>query len=238
VKHAYDKLKVCLSFVSGLVLVVASGLVIFSTQDAPPSKFHGKVQEFLPEVPGWIREERPIAETEEMRKAVGSILNYDQGVLMHYTRGGTRLMAYVAYWSPGKMNYREVASHTPDVCWIEAGWQRKAMGLTPSLAAIDGRRLPSGEARTFEINGRPEYVWFWHVIGDRTHFYRTGSKPAWHATLFDSFRWGLRQQEEQFFIRISANEPLENLLRDPLLLTILSKLPLSPSRSEADAPKT
>jgi hypothetical protein len=208
------------------VLLIAVGLVVLARTQAPVAHFQGGLRKMLPtSVAEWHAEEKPIAETEEMQKAVGRILNYDEGVFITYTWGTRQVSVYLAYWSPGKMNYREVASHTPDVCWVGAGWNRKNMSIVPRLP-IGETLAPPGEARVFEMQGKEQYVWFWHVIGSSVQSYRTGSKPAWYATVTDVFTRGLKQREEQFFIRISANEPLDNLLADPLLPAILEGLPL------------
>jgi hypothetical protein len=78
-------------------------------------------QEELP--PGWTVEYKPIADTPEMKKAVAELLNYDDAVYAVYSNGTRHLSVYIAYWTPGKMAQRLVAGHTPDVCWVGAGWR-------------------------------------------------------------------------------------------------------------------
>lgn len=211
---------------SGLVLALGVMLALMGARDDESRHFKGGLRKLLSPTPsGWEAKECPMADTEEMRRAVGVILNYDEGILMRYIRGTTRLDVYVAYWSPGKMNYREVASHTPDVCWVAAGWERTAISHLESIT-VGKRKLFEGEARTFVLNGNVEYVWFWHVIDDRVHSYHTGGLPAWYSTFTDIISWGLDQRKEQFFIRISANQPLEALLAEELLPSILDRLPI------------
>lgn len=61
-----------------------------------------------------------------MRKAVGELLNYSQGLHWDYLGpNGQRLSVYLAYWSADKMSSRLVAGHTPDVCWVAGGWKRR-----------------------------------------------------------------------------------------------------------------
>ncbi len=208
-----------------VLLLSAIGLVVYGGRQIAPPRFAGGLEALLPAASaGWVSVPRDIAETEEMRQAVGEILNYTEGVLRDYVRDGRRISVYIAYWSPGRMNYREVASHTPDVCWPAAGWHKTA-AATLSPFTLGEAMIPGGEGRVFRNAAGTEHVWFWHVVGERVHSYGTGYKPAWHAMFTDIFRWGLNQREEQFFIRISSNEPLEQQLAEPVLQQMLAKLP-------------
>ena len=106
------------------LLGIAVGLVVYgSTRPLSPT-FHGRLADLLPPAPpGWTRKEQPIADSPEMRQKVDELLSYDDGIFYVYTSGPLRLSVYVAYWQPGKMSARLVAGHTPDVCWVGAGWK-------------------------------------------------------------------------------------------------------------------
>ncbi len=112
---------------------------------------------------------------------------------------------YAAYWQPGKMSHRLVASHTPDVCWVGGGWRCVIRG-TESLSGPQGSL--EVQHRVFEQGGRVEHVMFCHLVGGRELSYRTGQEPPWHAVFTDIFKHGTRQREEQLFLRISSNRPV------------------------------
>lgn len=209
-----------------LVLGVAIGLVVYGTTRIPAPRFTGSLRELLPPPPpGWTMKEKPIANSPEMQEAVGEILNFDDGVLVDYTNsGGERLSVYIAHWTPGKMSHRLVATHTPDVCWVGSGW-KKAEARPLDSFQIGEVTVPTGENRIFTADGTPEYVWFWHLVGDQSKSYGTGSAPPWHAAITDLFRKGLNQREEQFFIRISSNSPLSLESAHTTLNTVLKKMP-------------
>jgi hypothetical protein len=222
------KLRIILSG-AVLLLLTAIGLVVYGSTRPVERTFHGKLIELLPSAPaGWTRTLRPIADTPEMQKAVGEILNFDDGVFVDYTRGADRLSVYIAYWTPGKMSHRLVAGHTPDVCWVGAGWV--CTERSTASPQVSGLLLHPAETRTFTAQGTTEYVWFWHLVGGQPKSYGTGAKPPWHASLQDMLKKGLNQREEQFFIRLSSAQPLDSPALAPVFETVLRTLPVVSER--------
>lgn len=243
------------------LLVVAIGLVIYGqTRELEPT-FHGKMAELLPPAPlGWSRTEQPIADTPEMRQKVDELLSFDDGVFYIYTSGSLRLSVYVAYWQPGKMSSRLVAGHTPDVCWVGAGWKctkrgeaipvvssaahetpasvtlslrsraRPEVAPSPPLGSVPGPQFPPAEARTFVANDTTEYVWFWHLVDGVPQSYGTGTQPPWHATITDMVQRGFDQRSEQFFIRLSSPQQLSDPALQPMLEAVFRSLPFLATR--------
>ncbi|AOS45900.1 hypothetical protein Verru16b_02991 [Lacunisphaera limnophila] len=226
---------------AGLVLLAGLALVVVGSRPPPERTFKGNVKDLLPkpeEIPGWTVEYLPIADTPEMKAKVSELLNYDDALFAVYTKGPERLSVYIAYWAPGKMSHRLVAGHTPDVCWVRAGWDiveaktwepalgdRKAASgplaqvldrITPLMQATAYRRpttikaenLPPAEYRVMHKGDRTENVAFWHILDGAAKSYGTRGSPPWHAMFTDLFSRSLDQQPEQFFIRISADKLL------------------------------
>ncbi len=196
-----------------VTLIVALGLSVVESHISSPRVFRGKLVELLPqpeEVPGWQIRFRPVADSHEMKKAVADALNYDDGILVDFTAGDLRASIYAAYWTPGKMPHRLVAGHTPDICWVGAGWERQSSRVTS--AAIGAERLGGipMEHRVYRLRDQVEYVVFCHITGGRPMSYGTTGLPPWYAVFGDIFTKGLRQREEQFFVRISSNRPVED----------------------------
>jgi hypothetical protein len=160
---------------------------------------------------GGVRDD-PIAATEEMKKAVGELLNFNDGVFRIYQLPDARLSVYVAWWEAGRMSPRLVATHTPDVCWPGNGWVRDRTAEA-KLGALSGEfgatNFAPGEARVFLMQGKPEYVVFWHKVGDEMLSYKTGFAPPWWAWLDEMWRAGLNLRKEQLFVRISSDKPLQ-----------------------------
>jgi hypothetical protein len=205
----------------------AVSFCVYGAYTVPDPTFRGTLLERLPPAPpGWTRVERPIAETPEIQQAVDEQLNFDDGIFVDYTRGNQRLSVYAAYWTPGRMSRRLVASHTPDVCWVANGWKITASTTLTGLRDREGRVLPPAEARTFLAQGRPEHVWYWHVVGPTVYSYATNSGPPRYAIFVDLWEKGLKQREEQFFIRLSSPRPLDEMGADSPLPAVLGALPL------------
>lgn len=222
---------------SSSLLVAAIGLVIYGSTRPQERTFYGKLLDVLPEAPaGWTRTLRPIADTPEMQKKADELLNFDDGVFVDYSRGSDRLSVYIAYWSPGRMSHRLIAGHTPDVCWVGAGWQCTERGVWSAERGVGSKTAPEdpsstphaphshlfpAESRTFTARGATEHVWFWHIVGGRPISYGPQT-PPWYASLVDMLAKGLDQREEQFFIRLSAPMPLDDPAFAPVRDLILN----------------
>lgn len=184
--------------------------------------------ELLPKtVAGYAVNDEPIATTDEMKRAVGELLNFSDAVYRIYQAPGRRVSVYVAWWEAGKMSPRLVAAHTPDVCWPGVGWTR-APEREKHLEGL-GRELSLGgfapaEMRVFVTRETPEYVVFWHRVGDRMLSYKTGGAPPWWAWLDELWRDGLAGRKSQLFVRVSSDVPLESSWNDPALEPVRSAL--------------
>jgi hypothetical protein len=209
------------------LLVIAVGILAYGAASIPKAKFQQQLRDIYPPPPsGWTLKARPIAESAEMTQAIAELLNFDDGFFADYiSQDGDRISVYMAYWTPGKMSHRLIATHTPDVCWVGSGWRKDAEAKITNLLNNTDTPVPIGESRTFSANGVPEYVWFWHLVGSRSQSYGTGAHPPWHSVFTDILERGINQRAEQFFIRISSNRTLESQMSGEILPTILTRVP-------------
>ena len=177
--------------------------------------------ELLPKtLSGFGVHDEPIAATDEMKRAVGELLNFSDAAYRIYQAPGRRVSVYVAWWETGRMSPRLVAAHTPDVCWPVVGWTRapdREKNLGGLGLALAQEAFAPAEMRVFVASEKPEYVVFWHRVGDRLLSYNTGWAPPWWAWLDELWRDGLAGRKSQLFVRISSDVPLETLWRDPAL---------------------
>jgi hypothetical protein len=204
-----------------LLLLAAAA---FQVMSRPPeaARMHlaraGKLSDLLPANLGvGTTKDEPIAATDEMKKAVGELLNYDDAVFRIYQMSGYRISVYAAWWAPGKMSPRLVAGHTPDVCWPEAGWERDRKDEAIEGASSLPRSFLEGERRVFRLHGKPEYVVFWHKVGGELRSYGNGYAPPWWAFLDEMRRDGLNLRKEQFFVRVSSDVSLDSIWLNPEL---------------------
>jgi hypothetical protein len=218
----------------GGILAAGVGLVLYGElRPLPPGTFTGKVADLLPladEVPGWDVREEPIADTPETKEAVNELLNYTDAAFVSYSRGAERISIYVAYWEPGRMSSRLIASHTPDVCWVGAGWERLEAKMAQRLTGPEGINIAEAELRRMRQRTSEEWVLFWHFSGKERVSYGAAA-PPWSAILTDLAR-GFDQRGEQFFVRISTPHATERLagaspLQAFLVKAAAARLPLA-----------
>ena len=135
----------------------------------------------------------------------------------------TLFSVYIARWAPGQAPVSLVASHTPDACWPGAGWHPQPNPTPQTTLTLAGRSLPRAEYRIFQsANSPPLQVWFWHVYDGRVINYRDPySVPA---LLELALRYGFRREGEQYFIRITSNQPWDQLAQEPVIAEIVAHL--------------
>ncbi len=201
--------RVGLIFTAGVLLAgVAAVIGQRETADGVSIKAFTELLPRANELPGWSASQRPVADTEEMTRAVAELLNYDAGGFVTYTNGDLQISIYAAYWKPSRMSPRLVASHTPDVCWMGNGWVCQSAAFA-ELEVANGQALRVKRRVFADPVGVPQHVLFCHLVGGFPRDYGQFGTPPWYAFLSE-LRWGgLNLREEQLFFRISSNHPFE-----------------------------
>ncbi|MBM3844052.1 MAG: exosortase-associated EpsI family protein [Verrucomicrobia bacterium] len=177
-------------------------------------------------LPGWATRELPLGETETVVEAVRGILNFDSYVYREFKRGAQVFTFYGAYWSAGLMPAQSVASHSPDNCWVLAGWTCLEWRSRAALRGAAAGLGPVEERRFGSPGGEVVHVWYWHLQNGRSSAYGFRGDLLRYASrwLQDGFRQIFTGPPEQFFLRISSPRPLEELAGDPGLEQLLGTL--------------
>ena len=175
---------------------------------------------------GWTVRDLPLGPNEFVAEAAQKILRTDEFVNREYRRGRTIFGIYAAYWGPGKMPIRLVASHTPDRCWTENGWKCQDMRFKQPTA-IGERALQPAEWRRFEDpHGGIAYVLFWHLIEGRASDFgeRFNAIPDPITWWKDAVQQAILGSPEQYFIRVTSNVPFDEIWQDPVVQQVLTGL--------------
>lgn len=182
---------------------------------------------------GWTVVDEPLGATEAANASALKTLNLDDYVFRRYQRGSDSFTVYAAYWAPGRMPTRLVASHTPDRCWTESGMrcvdmrfqERYNIGARPLLPAEYRTFLPAdASADGGRGSARPIHVAYWHTVEGQLYDYgrRFNAVPSpwlwWKDTLAQA-AYGSR---EQLFVRIASERPLETWFADPAFQAVMT----------------
>lgn len=177
-----------------LTLLIMTLLILKTSfpQDKHITYMHKTLAEYLPG-DGWRNVK--LGENKSEIAKIEVLLNFDD----HLYVENQGLKVFIAYWEPGKMPYDLVGFHCPDVCLIEAGWQKLSNGI-------------------FSKNGSIKYVDFKHFVGQQeVHYKHFGyqkdilSRTKRYLTKFtDIFRFGLNSKYDQLVLRIESDRPLED----------------------------
>ena len=197
--------------------------LVLAAEFSPPRPrgFTGDLNQALPEVAGWVRREIPIAGSSAAMASAQGILNFSQAKQILYTKGGTQVLVYVAYWEPGKVSVVDAGSHNPDSCWVNNGCVR-----TERVYSVPGRvgereLLPYELGQYIVPNGGKQNVAFWHLVNGEPNRYED-QEAGWRNGLLgrlerlplawkDIRTYGLNQKNEQMFVRISSGARIEDL---------------------------
>jgi hypothetical protein len=76
--------------------------------------------------------------------------------------------------------------------------------------------------RLFERKGRPQWVWFWHVVEGAP--LRPFDAYSWRDQFGVFLSHGVRRGGEQAFVRVSSNRAWSELAGEPLLEEVLGNL--------------
>lgn len=196
------------------------------TKVVPSATPHRRLAEATPrELRGWNVVDLPLGPTEAVNEAALKTLNLDDYVYREFRRGTESFTIYAAYWGPGKMPVRLVASHTPDRCWTENGMRCDEMRFHQTYA-IRERRLQPGEFRTFTPAGGAEKinVIYWHVVGGESYDYgeRFNAVPSPWRWWKDTLAEATHGSREQLFVRVASAQPVDALWRQPDFLTAMT----------------
>ena len=219
------------------VLLGATTLQLYPLFVALPETARPHLASAIPsQIDGWTIRDLPMAETEEGKNYLLSTLQYDDYVSRLYTHGPSVVSVYVAYWAPGKVPPRMVGVHTPDTCWVMNGWRCEERLRGATLMLGSGEQLLPGEFGIYSLKGMKQHVYFWHVVDGRAYSYMHEGAPSVHSiwAQLPDLRFGLRQKREQFFVRVSSNQPWNIIWQTPgvqVLFRALGQLAISASQS-------
>lgn len=208
-------------------IIVLLSAIVLQTRSYAPGETSGTSR--LPMLSASIGVgSRPLAlgNTEAASGAVEKVLQFDDVFFREFRGRRGTFDVYAAYWKPGKLAAQLVASHTPDRCWTEAGWQ--CVGQDYSLLIVsENIELLPGQGRTFEApNTRSRHIVYWHLVGTELYDYgeRFNSIPSpWHWWR-DAAKQFFRSPPEQYFIRLSSERPFSEWRDDPAFQAVVSAL--------------
>lgn len=213
------------------VFVLVLALLAFAFRFLSPAAEQGEVVEhlndFIPaEVPGWESRDLPLGPNEFASDRAERILRFDEFLYREFTRGDIEFAVYIAYWAKGRMPIRDVNTHNPDRCWTENGWACTDMIFNKDVELM-GKAFQPGEWRIFEdVEGRAIHVMFWHLVEGEVYDFgeRFNAIPHPSRWVKDVFYQAFRGSPEQYFIRITANVPLEEIWYEEPVLRVMEGL--------------
>lgn len=196
----------------------------FECVPPPQANLSQRLESLFPEnFNQWKIADQDIAESPESSARISDFLNFDDVINRIYQKDSLRIGLYIAYWTPGKASYRWAGAHTPDTCWILNGWTCKLREHSVPFRLAD-EQLEPAEFGIYNKDGNDEHVYFWHIVGGRSHTYKQMGTPNIFGAINDIQKHGLSLRKEQFFVRLSSNKNFEVLKKEPLFTALMKGL--------------
>ena len=143
-----------------LVIAVAFFVPRYWFSHLPQSQEAGLWLESSPAVQGYSYQEEEI--TAEVQ-ALLATTNLASGTFRNL-HDGSRIRIFTAKWIPSQGRGRTLVNHTPDVCWVNAGWSPIDDGhAEPHIMSISRRDVPF-ERRVFEAPNQKREMTVWCTI--------------------------------------------------------------------------
>ncbi len=121
-------------------------------------------------VEGWRFAEEPVAASAVEILATTNLFN---GTFV--TAQGERVTVFMGTWDANNPQQMSVVGHTPDVCWVGAGWKPVQVGHPDKLTLHFGPHEVPFEARSFQTpDGRSRELTVWCTLVSGQVYAETG----------------------------------------------------------------
>ena len=218
-------MKKIILILGSFILISAIGLQAYFALIPPPeATLKNSLSELIPnDLLGWKIKDLEIADTPESSARISNFLNFDDAIFRSFKKDDTEIGLYIAYWSPGKASYRWAGAHTPDTCWVQAGWSCTQREYSIPFQHGDIEFEPA-EFGVYETEETRQNVYFWHLVGGKAYSYEQQGEHNILGALIDIKHHGLNLRKEQYFIRLASNKPIKELKQMPEFSKILDSL--------------
>jgi hypothetical protein len=174
---------------------------------------------------GWQSVDLPLGPTEALSESANKLLDLDTFLQRRYSKNGSSMTVYVAYWKPGKTDTRLIATHSPDVCWTGNG-MTCVESTNREVVEIPGITTKPAEYRVFEAGASRIRVFFWLTQNGESYDYAESRKAIPNPVHFFKtfFHYALVGKPEHYFVRISSDLPKDRLISESLFAEVLKDL--------------
>lgn len=166
--------------------------------------------EFHPtnDIPGWTFTAEAISREATELLATTNLFNGQFS-----SRSGRKVTAFVGTWDAGNPKQLAVVSHSPDVCWVGAGWKPVAVNHPDKVLIEFGNDTVPFEVRTFEApGGGHRELTLWCTLVSGQVYEEVG-------------RFVIRQEDEALPINALKAAGARHTLKTKLLKAVLDRIP-------------
>lgn len=177
-------------------------------------------------VAGWEVRDVKLGSTDAMERRVAETLRFDAYEHRVYRKGSRFFSIYAGYWGPRRIPTREIAGHTPDICWIGNGMELLEHRNKREVSLGGVRYVPAEWRRFRHPEGQTAEVCFWLLTGGEPYDFGQGvglneSLSSWFS---DVMRKVKRGGAENIFVRVVTYGPWAEYAREEGFATAMRAL--------------
>jgi len=190
--------RIWLAWITGIFVLTVGGACAWFRL-APPASERLRF-ELAAEIPGWRFVPEPVSETVQEILATTNLVNG-----MFVAESGERVTGFAAEWRAEDSRSMSVVQHTPDICWVGAGWVPVALGQPDHVDLPFEGRMMRFECRVFGTpNGERREVVVWCTLLGGEVLEESGRweiERASAASRESRYRWATRRVAGSQFLR-------------------------------------
>ncbi len=211
----------CLVAAFSVLLASVAATAIFALKNAgiPETGFH-----YAPILEGWQVKELPIGPNEFLEEITEEILGFSYCRNFRFRRRSECFEVFLSFWEKGSVSEREVAGHTPEICYTRQGLNLDRKSEI-SNRTID---IPMWLLE-FSHRGEALSLVYFHLADDRVVKHGRSGSPEFGSYLKRFLSGELNFKKRQLLVRLTfpcSSLPAESVRNHPdmerLLVDILT----------------
>lgn len=200
-----------------LASVALTAILALKNAGIPETGFH-----YEPILEGWEVEELPIGPNEFLEEITKEILGFSYCRNFRFQRRSECFDVFLSFWEKGSVSEREVAGHTPEICYT-----RQGLNLDRKSEISNGTFGIPMWLLEFSHGGEALSLVYFHLADDRVVKHGRSGSPEFRVYLKRLLSGELDFKKRQLLVRLTfpcSSLPAESVGNHPELERLIADI--------------